>query len=114
MNQETALQYLRHMMFALQKYRSNTKEAYGHLPEYSDEIMGQMWPWIFGNKCPLNQLSKALDRNYVTGQEFYNFMFILERFMPEVKLLGEVVRKIEFPMPTLSLIKDLGSDQISL
>lgn len=107
MNQETALNCLRDMLWAIQKYRSNTKESFGHMEDYSDEVMADMWPWIFGTKCPLNALSAVLDRGYVTGQEFYNFMFILDRFIPEVQLLGEITRGINFPKPTLDLISEL-------
>ena len=54
------------------------------------KLAAKMWPWVFGEKCPLSALSKILD-NVDSGKplapmDYYNMMFILDNFMPEIKM----------------------------
>lgn len=95
MEQEKALKHLREMIWALQRYRSIAMETLGpgtgelHL---SEKLAAEMWPWVFGEKCPLPVLVKMVDSGKVTPADYYNMMFILHRFMPEVKLASTVQR----------------------
>lgn len=84
MKQELAVRQLRAYMLALQKYRSNIALDLD-LPE---PFKAEAWPWVFGDKCPLPQLSTVLDRvdngADLNPFEYHNFMVILYRFSPEL------------------------------
>lgn len=45
---------------------------------------------MFGDKCPLTQLSRVIDRydskDILSPHDYYNFMVVLNRFTPEVKV----------------------------
>jgi len=93
MKQTEAIKHLRAFMIALQRYRSVTMEQLGpgtgelHL---SEKLAAEMWPWVFGDKCPLPTLSKLL-ANIDSGKplvpmDYYNMMVVLDRFIPEVKV----------------------------
>lgn len=93
MIQEEALEHLREFLWALQRYRSIAMETLGpgsgelHLTE---RLAAEMWPWVFGEKCPLSILAKMIDDAETSGKlvpmDYYNMMTILDRFMPGVKL----------------------------
>ena len=107
MKQPEAVQHLREFMWALQRYRSITMETLGpgtgdlHL---SEEFAGEMWPWVFGEKCPLPILSKMVDSEEVTPLDYYNMMYILHHFTPEI-LIAVQIRCSTFPqeMPDVSI-----------
>jgi len=88
MQESEARSHLQMMMIALQRYRGITKEQLGpdstelHL---SDELSAEMWPWIFGDKCPLPTIAKMLNADKIVPMDYYNMMFILDRFIPEIK-----------------------------
>ena len=77
-----AVQHLRTMMWALQKYRSNSTIS-------SIPSVQKMWPWVFGESCPLPALHDILSHYDRTDelevQQYYNMMTILYRFMPEIQ-----------------------------
>jgi hypothetical protein len=104
MDQKEAMEALEHLRHNIQRYRSITKETFVGENGLTEESLAETWPWVFGSKCPLVQIQKCLDRGSVTGMEFYNFMTILDRFMPEVAVAGDFV----FPKPTPDLIGALG------
>ena len=92
MKQSEAIAHLRVFMLALQRYRSIVMEQLGGSKDglhLSEKMAAEMWPWVFGEKCPLPMLSKIL--NDVAGGkqlvplDYYNMMFILDRFTPEIK-----------------------------
>ena len=93
MRQEEALRHLREMIWALQRYRSVAMETLGretgelHL---SEKMAAEVWPWVFGEKCPLPILVKMVDNAETSGtlapMDYYNMMTILDRFMPEIKV----------------------------
>lgn len=72
-------------MFTLQKYRSNTAVDLASLPE---DVKAGAWPWVYGDKCPLPQLTMVLDRvddgADLNPFEYHNFLVILYRFSPEI------------------------------
>jgi len=109
MKERDAIIHLREFMLGLQRYRSIVMETVGAdtaltgtglLGESVDglglstEFAAEMWPWVFGDKCPLPALVKILDS--VDGGEtlapldYYNQMFILDRFIPEVKAVTNI------------------------
>lgn len=93
MKQEEAILQLRVFMLALQKYRSNAMEMAMEPIEATPEQAANMFPWIFGKKCPLEALSKTLDAVEQTGalepMVYYNYMVILDRFLPEIRLFAD-------------------------
>ncbi len=99
MKQSEAILHLRRYMLALQKYRSNTALD---IPDLSEESKAEMWPWIFGDKCPLPQLVKVVDRTEkgksLDPHDYYNFMVILYRFTPEI-IAAMNIMNIDNPMP---------------
>ena len=84
MKQEDAVRDLRMFMAGLQKTRSVLRET---LSTDLSTLEGA-FPWLFGDKCPLEPLSKVLDAVESGGtlepQAYYNLMFILFHFMPEI------------------------------
>lgn len=106
MTEQEAVQHLREMMWALQRYRSITMETLGpgtgelHL---SKKFAGELWPWVFGEKCPLPVLAKMIDDVEAGGSlalmDYYNMMTILDRFMPEVRMAAVVARGTDSTLP---------------
>ncbi len=95
MKQEEALGHLREMIWALQRYRSITTETLGPGTGelyLSKKLAAEMWPWVFGKKCPLPVLMKMVDRGQIAPGDYYNMMTILDKFMSEVKLFALVQR----------------------
>lgn len=89
MKQETAIRHLRLFMKGIQRFRSITRENMG-TGKVVDNILNDLYPWVFGEKCPLLALTKTLDRvnegNKLTPSDYYNYMTILHKFMPEILL----------------------------
>lgn len=102
MKQLQAVQHLQTFMRALQKYRSNLRDPVvgivvpdgtpGLRP--TESFMAEMWPWVFGDKCPLTTIVRVLDDTTRTGtlapMDYYNLMIILDRFMPEVRAVASL------------------------
>lgn len=99
MRQEVALQHLKIMAWTLQRYRSMAYDPLfglivpdgtpGRL-QFTESFVAEYWPWIFGEKCPLLQITAVIDRAEETGElaplNYYNFMTILDRFVPELRV----------------------------
>ena len=100
MKQETALKHLRLMMWCIQRFRANAMDPlFGPVVadgtpglQLTESMVADMFPWIFGDKCPLEVLAKVIDGVEETGvlvpMDYYNFMFILDRFMPELRMVS--------------------------
>jgi hypothetical protein len=102
MTQSEAREILQKAMRAFQRYRSTSME----LGVGEAFFAKSMWPWVYGDKCPLPAIVKMLDREKIVPQEFYNIMFILYKFTPEVKMQGEIEQvlndvRFEFPTPDI-------------
>lgn len=99
--EENARRQLYAYMTALQKYRSVTAEEIGMSPDLMEEV----WPWVFGDKCQLPTLSKILDGPLVP-MDYYNQLVILCRFTPEIRaatninLIGTDIPLIPEEAPT--------------
>jgi hypothetical protein len=109
MLQAEALSHLENFRMALQKVRSNCAESTGY--PLNDHALGQAFPWLFGNYCPLPALEKVQDRGSCTAEEFYNFMVVAERFMPEVSAAVHITTGQALPKPTLDLLRDFQGDE---
>lgn len=99
MKEQEAISHLRSYMFWLQKYRSVGKENFGPSSGelcFLEGSMEKIWPWVWGDKCPLPSLVKVLDNvdngNPLAPLDYYNLMFILLRFIPELAI---VIRAME-------------------
>jgi len=84
MKKSKAAKHLTQYMQTFQKYRSTSLGEVG----LSEEVAGEVWPWVFGEKCSLPILAKIIG-NYeadgsLTPLDYYNQMYILYRFMPGV------------------------------
>ena len=108
MDQTEAMKHLQALMHALQRYRSIIKENMTGISGINDEMLATLYPWIFGTKCPLIALQKVLDRGSVNGSEFYNFMYIVHRFIPEIKIVRLIETQEKFPEPDTNWIMELG------
>ena len=87
MNEKYALKMIDEFIFCIQKFRSNAIEG---LSKRECELLPGMYPWTMGAKCPLCALMRVSDRGAITKHEYFNFMVILHRFMPEVLLFAAV------------------------
>jgi len=76
-------------MTVLQKYRSNAMDPRTGLG-LSEEFLAETYPWVFGEKCPLEYIAKVLARYEKTHelepQTYYNFMTIMDKFTPEIRV----------------------------
>lgn len=101
MKQSEAEQNLRLFMRALQRYRDTALGGMG----VSEELAGQVWPWVFGEKCPLPTLAKVLGNAEASGKlapmDYYNMMIVLTRFMPEV-LAGVNIMRLQLDLPEIT------------
>ena len=106
MDQAEAMQHLQIMMTSFQRYRSIVRENMTNL--LPEDALATMYPWVFGTKCPLTALQKVLDRGSVTGTELYNFMYIVDKFAPEIKIIRLIETQTKFPEPDIDWVTELG------
>ena len=98
MTQEEARGHLTAMMVAIQRYRSTVAEVTEI--DVERRVNADLSPWIFGDRCPLPALVKILDRDVIVPLDLYNMMYVLDRFIPEVKLCSEY----RWPVPDVSWV----------
>lgn len=96
MKESEAMNDIKLFAFSLQKYRSVTAEEIPHLDEESKALM---WPWVFGDKCPLEALTKVIDRGQVEASTYYNFMVVANQFMPEIVIASGFYSKDNEQLP---------------
>ena len=106
MDQAEAMKHLQVMMTSFQRYCSIVREYMTNL--LPEDALATMYPWVFGTKCPLTALQKVLDRGTVTGTEMYNFMYVVHRFIPEIKIVRLIETQEKFPEPDVQWISELG------
>lgn len=93
MKESEARQHIEHMRLACQKARSNIMESW-RTPDYrtgewNDGLSEEEWlatveggmvqdlnPWLFGPKCILIGIERALDKPEIDPGEFYNLAYI--------------------------------------
>lgn len=108
MDQTEAMKHLQAMMITIQRYRSIIKENISEIEGFNDELLASLYPWLFGPKCPLIALQATLDKGSVNGSEFYNYMFIIHKFVPELKIIRLIETQERFPEPDTNWIMELG------
>jgi len=96
--QEEARGHLTAMMVVIQRYRSTVAEVTE--TDVERRVNADLSPWIFGDRCPLPALVKILDRDVIVPLDLYNMMYVLDRFIPEVKLCSEY----RWPVPDVSWV----------
>ena len=106
MDQAEAMKHLQVMMTSFQRYCSIVRENMANL--LPEDALATMYPWVFGTKCPLTALQKVLDRGSVTGTELYNFMYIVDKFAPEIKIIRLIETQTKFPEPDIDWVTELG------
>jgi hypothetical protein len=87
--QSEAVKHLKDLLFIMQKFRSNAKEA-GLVSREDDPmtaVVTELMPWLFDDaKCPIPAIVKILDWESESGilspLDYYNVMTILYRFLP--------------------------------
>jgi len=97
LTEKQAVRHLELFILGLQKQRSIIGEL--GMPE---QLLANMYPWTFGDKCPLPAITKVLDgaeKNGLAPMDYYNLMTVLTRFMPEVK-----------PVVMVDIMNDGGPD----
>jgi len=84
MKKSEAANYLEGFRLALQRHRSIILEDMGDM----EDALAAIFPWVFGDSCPLPALTKILDNYYNTNKlsimDYYNMSIIYHRFMPEI------------------------------
>ena len=116
MKQREALRLLRVMQYAIQKVRSNTlsflERAEGRTVK--PEELSNLNQWLWGNYCPLEALSKLIDRaeagTPIAGTDFYNMMLVAHLFLPELAAVL-AINGNELPEPDLAWAKGLDKDE---
>lgn len=102
MKHSEAVETLRQLMFVVQKTRSNQSE-FMQKRDDGVEILEELQPWIHGKKSILPGLEKVMNRvddgGMIEPQEFYNFMYIVDRFAPQLNMIAAILKQSEFPIP---------------
>jgi len=115
MNQEEMLKNCRYMLHALLKIRSNEAEQLNGVDEKAAKmVLNDLAPWTGGEKGKLviNSLQKVIDKNRVSGMEFYNFMTVAHKFdNGMIALWLKMTNNVDLPEPDSSMIvADLYGD----
>lgn len=88
---ETLVEWLRILLHSWQRYRAGSAEMIG-LGE--GRMEKEMWPWVFGDKCPVPAIARILGKYEDTGEldnmEVYNILFIAYHFAPEIVVTSEI------------------------
>jgi len=91
MTQERMRKLLELMLVCYQRVRSITSEG---LPESSstdtEGALAFLFPWLYGKKCPIPAISKVLEKDYIPGINFYNFMYITFTWVQGVWVMMDI------------------------
>lgn len=97
---------LRLMQWSIQKSRSTMKEMFGDT--MAETLLGDLHPWLAGNKNLLPVLSKMLDRidngEITTPLEFYNMM-VLARKEPAIWMVATTCDEKGLPEPSIEWLQ---------
>jgi len=89
LTQSHALDMLRGMLKLLLKARSSMREG-----AIDPNVLEDLYPWLFGDKCVLPALSGVIDRAEQSGtlspMDFFNQMTVLYRFMPTLVAVAPI------------------------
>jgi hypothetical protein len=112
MTEQEALTCVHHLGLAVQKIRSNCFESspmthrgavdQAEVREREERFFEGMFPWFFGERCILRAVAVIEGKGTVSGQEFYNLMWVAHRdhegFMLTVYGLASGI-EFNFPEP---------------
>lgn len=102
MKESEALDNVRLMVFALQKFRSVTVEE---IPDLTQKIKEDLMPWVYGPQCPLEAMTKVIDGGQMEPQTYYNFTYIMDKWMQPVHVATMFYTEDHEPVPG---IEDIG------
>ena len=94
MKKSDAVKIVNNAIVAFQRFRSIVIES-AEKDGVASSTLAILHPWTLGSKCPLITMQRVVDSDSLTGGNLYNFMVVLDRFAPEVK----VVSDFDFPAP---------------
>lgn len=107
MTEAEALAHVHELGLAVQKIRSNCFESAPELGDRAEGFFEGLFPWFFGPRCILRAVAIIEDKGTVSGQEFYNVMWVAHRehegFMLSVHGVASGV-DYTFPEPDTSWI----------
>jgi hypothetical protein len=115
MTQEQAMEIVNRLIFGLQRARTASREGTEALagkvrPKIVDGVLEDLIPWLHGQKAEalLNGLTKVSDRGSITGQELYNFMYIIHNLNPIIAAMAGTLADTTFPKPDMKWFAELG------
>ena len=76
--QAEALEVVRVMRFAAQKFRSGVTEDVGD-DEVTERVVSDLYPWMFGELCILPTLMKIEETGQVEPSDWMNLLYIWNR-----------------------------------
>lgn len=116
MKRSEAAAHLGVIVLAIQRYRGIGKEVFGPGSAelaFKEGDMERLWPWIWGEKCPLPLIVRVLDHYQDSGElafmDYFNFMFLLftNMYVVATACITIYARQLppgmEFPKDVLSL-----------
>lgn len=104
MKHSEALRLTNLLLISLIKARSITAETVEKINGCtSTEILYTLTPWLYGDQgmALIKSLSNCVDREKVTGMEFYNFMTIIHVLDETVGVMASVIANTAFPQPDM-------------
>lgn len=110
MKQSEAMDYVRKLIFGLQRARSVEREALGESGEFSAEVvervLADLTPWMNGEKGKsfLEILVKVEERGTVAGMDLYNFMTVIHLLEPTASAVAGMLSGTTFPEPDLQWV----------
>ncbi len=111
MKQSVAIQHLRNLMIVAQRFKSISTEelerAFGD-KEAVASTLNYLHPWLYDEKksiiIGLTKLLTLVDQGHpLAPMDFYNMMFVVDRFLPHLNSIAPTMRVPEFPEPQILL-----------
>lgn len=97
LTREQAMQHINDMLLICQKFRSNLDETIKMLDpeadkEHVEQIHEELFPWLGGEKDVTPALIEvAMGTKPLTGQGFYNFMYIAHELCKPIALAAKIL-----------------------
>ena len=104
MKQSEAMEFVRKLLFGVQRSRSAARESLSG-SDVSDKLIENVLvdlnPWLYGPKGEgfIKALAQVDARGSVTGMEFYNFMTIIHRLDPTIAATAGILSETSYPEP---------------
>ena len=107
MKQADAMKYARNLLFGMQRSRSALRETLTNTGDFTKEtiesVLEDLNPWLYGVKGEglLKGLALVDARGSITGQEFFNFMVIINRLDPLIAITAGILSDTTYPEPDI-------------